>query len=399
MKIKIKDLVGDLTYEEIKKRKWRHPRIWKNGEKILFINYIISKDGIIIRSKEGIKNHNGLGTLGKIIKPRKNFRGYLITNLTYDSSRLAGMMLHRILWETWKNKIPKNLQINHLDGNKKNNSLNNLEIVTSKENVRHAIRLGLSWSKKQRKKQSTRMKERLKDKRNHPRYGKKAKEETRKKMSKTKIGYKNPMYGKKGEDSPTAILSDLDIQRIIYFKHVLKIESLEIANKFKISRGWVNGILNGKNRNPNHFSKEELITNFKNKHLEFQNWENSIPFPVPPEGKRYKRPSIQKNRGKTIREICYTCKKIPCYICRRTKCPNWMKEESRKGQEKGCAYWEDGLCVEFSCELGIIKSHWKPERSINARKRKNPKHISKNTSKIRKKNSRKIKRKKHSSGE
>jgi len=92
--------------------------------------------------------------------------------------------------------------------------------------------------------------------------------------------------------------------------------------------------------------------------ISFQMWENSVPFPIPPKGKRYKRPSFQRNRGKTIREICHICREIPCYICRRTKCEQWMKEKQRQGQEKGCVYWDKGLCTGFSCEKGLIKTHW-----------------------------------------
>jgi hypothetical protein len=35
-------------------------------------------------------------------------------------------------------------QINHLDGNKENNSINNLELVTAKENIIHAVVTGLN---------------------------------------------------------------------------------------------------------------------------------------------------------------------------------------------------------------------------------------------------------------
>lgn len=87
-------------------------------------------------------------------------------------------------------------------------------------------------------------------------------------------------------------------------------------------------------------------------------WESSIPYPRPPKGKRYKRPIARKNMGKSIIEICYSCKKTPCYICVRTKCEYWHKEEERKGQEEGCSRWEQGRCRDFVCKKGIIKTHW-----------------------------------------
>lgn len=97
------------------------------------------------------------------------------------------------------------------------------------------------------------------------------------------------------------------------------------------------------------------------KEFTFEEWEKSIPYKNPPKGKRYVSKIKQKNHGKSILEICYTCKEIPCYICKRTKCNQWMKEENRKGQEKGCANWEHDRCNSFICEKGIVKTHWRKE--------------------------------------
>lgn len=52
-------------------------------------------------------------------------------------------LIHRIVYETFVGDIPEGLQINHLDGNKSNNHLSNLEVCTASENIKHAIRTGL----------------------------------------------------------------------------------------------------------------------------------------------------------------------------------------------------------------------------------------------------------------
>ena len=49
------------------------------------------------------------------------------------------MSLHRIIFETFNGPIPKNKQIDHIDGNKQNNTLENLRCVTPKENINNPV--------------------------------------------------------------------------------------------------------------------------------------------------------------------------------------------------------------------------------------------------------------------
>lgn len=51
--------------------------------------------------------------------------------------------MHRLVIEAFQGSIPKGLAVNHKDGNKKNNVLVNLEVVTYSQNIRHAIETGL----------------------------------------------------------------------------------------------------------------------------------------------------------------------------------------------------------------------------------------------------------------
>lgn len=52
--------------------------------------------------------------------------------------------VHRLVLESFVGKMPEGNQGNHIDGNKDNNCLSNLEYVTPSENIKHSFRIGLN---------------------------------------------------------------------------------------------------------------------------------------------------------------------------------------------------------------------------------------------------------------
>ncbi|AKU43340.1 HNH endonuclease [Bacillus phage Silence] len=76
------------------------------------------------------------------LSPQSNGRGYLqVTLSTNEKTRTK--LVHRLVAETFLGTV-NNLTVNHKDGDKTNNSLENLEIVSQKINNRHSWEIGLS---------------------------------------------------------------------------------------------------------------------------------------------------------------------------------------------------------------------------------------------------------------
>lgn len=78
----------------------------------------------------------------KILKPAKNNKGYNICVLT-KNMKSKTFSIHRLVAEAFIPN-PKNLpQVNHKDGNKQNNRVDNLEWITNYDNIQHSIRTGI----------------------------------------------------------------------------------------------------------------------------------------------------------------------------------------------------------------------------------------------------------------
>lgn len=80
---------------------------------------------------------------GKFLSPSPTKKGYVRIVLQTSEGRKT-FQLHRLVLETF-NPIEncENLEVNHIDGDKNNNSLSNLEWCSGSFNVRHSIETGL----------------------------------------------------------------------------------------------------------------------------------------------------------------------------------------------------------------------------------------------------------------
>ena len=67
----------------------------------------------------------------------ENYKGYIETALTRDDGFVWKSQLHRIIWTAVNGEIPEGMQVNHIDENKKNNSISNLNLMTCIENIRY----------------------------------------------------------------------------------------------------------------------------------------------------------------------------------------------------------------------------------------------------------------------
>ena len=80
---------------------------------------------------------------GKVLKPGINGRGYELVRLCNDNGA-TNKSVHRLVLEAFKPHVNmSDLQVNHIDADKLNNHLTNLEWVTARDNMLHAYDMGL----------------------------------------------------------------------------------------------------------------------------------------------------------------------------------------------------------------------------------------------------------------
>lgn len=79
---------------------------------------------------------------GKVLKPRVDKYGYLVVGLSKHQHH-KWLKIHRLVAKAFLNNPNEYDQVNHLDGDKTNNNVSNLEWCNNSMNMKHAVETGL----------------------------------------------------------------------------------------------------------------------------------------------------------------------------------------------------------------------------------------------------------------
>ena len=157
----------------------------------------------------------------KILKPQKDASGYPSLTVRPIPKQQRTVKIHRLVAEVFIGECPKGYVVNHKDGNKQNNNINNLEYVTSSENNIHALKNGLRH-----------------------------------------VADMNKVI-KKGEDSPFSVLTEEDVKEILRERYRTGDGCRKIAKRLNLSRGAVQGVLSETRPRWKHIDREIIKKEIK----------------------------------------------------------------------------------------------------------------------------------------
>lgn len=114
-------------------------------------DYEISNFGRI-RSRRGVGGTNQKKEF-QILKPWVSPNGYKYVYIRFNNTKKRHKVtVHSLVANVFLSRPKGKVEINHIDSNRENNNVNNLEWVTSSENTEHAIQKGnlIPWGNKRK---------------------------------------------------------------------------------------------------------------------------------------------------------------------------------------------------------------------------------------------------------
>lgn len=157
---------------------------------------VVGYEGIYaVNEKGGVWSYPNKRHGGKWMKPRFNLQGYKFVGLRKTGKRQRNFSIHKLVALAYIPNVQCKPQINHKNGIKTDNKVENLEWCTSSENLKHAFKIGLK--------------------------------------------------SQDGEKHPSAFLSEREVEDIRQMRKSTNLTYQEIADKFGISGGHVGSIVSG----------------------------------------------------------------------------------------------------------------------------------------------------------
>jgi hypothetical protein len=126
---------------------WKDIEGFENYYQVSNIGRVRSLDRSVVYSKTGYNGALGAVFKGKILHIQTDKRGYVGLNFSKNRN-ITLHRIHRLVAIAFIKRVEGKAEVNHIDGNKGNNCVENLEWCNRSENNKHAFSAGLNYQHK-----------------------------------------------------------------------------------------------------------------------------------------------------------------------------------------------------------------------------------------------------------